>query len=288
MKKTILITGCSSGFGLLSALQLAKKNHVIATMRNLTKKDPLETQYTQSKQSIDTGSLTILPLDVTQTETITSCITAIMDQFNRIDILINNAGYALGSFFEDLSEKNIKDQLETNLFGVMNMTRAVLPIMRQQNKGRIIMISSIAGYTASPGLNAYNTSKFALEGFSESLLFEVAPFNIDVILIQPGVFKTDIFTKNLKLGDRCHDPNSPYYTLSQQLLKKLEQKLSKSNQNPNKVISVIKKAVHAHSPRFRYIVGKDAKFRHFLKRWLPFRLYKKLILCFFRQAVTVK
>jgi NAD(P)-dependent dehydrogenase (short-subunit alcohol dehydrogenase family) len=275
-QKVVLITGCSSGFGLLSAVDLAKDHHVIATMRNISKGDPLEIHYNSSTQPTDPGSLTILPLDVTKSDTITPCIKTVMDTFNQIDVLINNAGYAQGGFFEDLSEKNIRDQLETNLIGVMNLTRAVLPLMRSQKNGHIIMISSIAGRASTPALSAYNASKFALEGFSESLLFELADFNIDITLIEPGIFKTDIFTKNLTLGDYSHNPNSIYFEWTQKLLKKLE--TTRIHQNPKEVVRIIKKAITSPSPRFRYVIGKDAKLRLFLKTWLPFTLYKKIVL----------
>ena len=274
-QKVVLITGCSSGFGLLSAVDLAKDHHVIATMRNISKKDPLEIHYNSSTHPTDPGSLTILPLDVTKPDTITQCIKTIMDKFKRIDVLINNAGYAQGGFFEDLSENNISNQFETNLMGVMKVTRAVLPIMRTQHSGHIMMISSIAGLASTPALSAYNASKFALEGFSESLLFEVADFNIDITLIEPGLFKTDIL-KNRILGDYSHDSNSAYFDWTQKLLKKIETKLI--HQNPKKVIRIMRQALSSPSPRFRYVIGKDAKLRLFLKTWLPFTLYKKIVL----------
>lgn len=280
-QKVVLITGCSSGFGLLSAVDLAKDHHVIATMRNISKKDPLEIHYNSSIHPKDPGSITILPLDVTKTDTITQCIKTIMDKFKRIDVLINNAGYAQGGFFEDLSEKNISNQFETNLMGVMNVTRAVLPIMRTQHSGHVMMISSIAGLASTPGLSVYNASKFALEGFSESLLFEVADFNINITLIEPGLFKTDIFTKNRTLGDYSYDSNSVYFDLTQKLLKKIDAK--HIHQNPKKVIRIIRQALSSPSPRFRYVIGKDAKLRLFLKTCLPFTLYKKIVLALLKK-----
>jgi NAD(P)-dependent dehydrogenase (short-subunit alcohol dehydrogenase family) len=171
--KVVLITGCSSGFGLLIASRLASKNFIVyATMRNLDKQSPL-----LSEVNLRGGNINILKLDVTNKENVKEAISKIAAKEGYIDIVINNAGYGIGGFFEDLSDKEIRDQIETNFFGVQNVIREVIPLMRQRSHGKIINLSSVAGFSANPCFGAYNASKWALEGFSESLRYELKPWN---------------------------------------------------------------------------------------------------------------
>ena len=175
--KIILITGCSSGFGLLTAARLSVKGHrVFATMRSLNKKQELLDEVKARD-----GKVQILELDVTKEATIQAAVQRIEQEFGRIDVLVNNAGFGIGGFFEDLSEDDIRIQMETNFFGVQNVTRHVIPFMRRQKSGIIINISSIAGLYALPAFGAYNASKWSLEGFSESLRHELRFFGIQVL-----------------------------------------------------------------------------------------------------------
>lgn len=188
-KKTAIVTGSSSGFGLLCAVELALKGFtVIATMREVNKSKPLLERA--KEQKVD-NLIHVHPLDVTSTESINLFKTLLVD-YPSVDVLVNNAGFALGGFSEELSIENYRLQFETNFFGLIAVTQAVLPLMRAKKHGRIINMSSISGRIGFPGLSAYVASKHALEGYSESLRLELKPFGIDVSLIEPGSFQTNI------------------------------------------------------------------------------------------------
>jgi NAD(P)-dependent dehydrogenase (short-subunit alcohol dehydrogenase family) len=181
-QRVILITGCSSGFGLLTAARLAAKGHFVwASMRDLSRKKLLEDELAKRQTQAF-----IRELDVTKPSTIKKVIEEIQKTHFHIDVLVNNAGYGLAGFFEDLSEEEIRAQMEVNFFGVQSVCREVIPLMRRRSQGKIINISSIAGRVASPCLGAYNTSKWALEAFSESLYYELGLFGISVSLVEPG------------------------------------------------------------------------------------------------------
>lgn len=184
MKKTFLVTGASRGFGRLwTEAFLERGDNVIATARNLDNLTDLVKKYGDS--------ILALPLDVNDREACIEVARQAKDHFGKIDVLINNAGYGLFGAIEETSEKEARDQMETNFFGVLWMTQAVLPIMRAQNSGHIIQVSSYLGLITLPILGLYNASKFAVEGFSETLATEVAPFNINISLVEPNGFSTD-------------------------------------------------------------------------------------------------
>ena len=230
-KKVILITGCSSGFGLLIAARLSKTgHHVFATMRDLENRFDL---YEEVKRR--GGQVNFLPLDVTYQASIKAVVSHIGSQFGHIDVLINNAGYGLGGFFEDLTDNDIHQIMEVNFYGVQNVTRQVIPFMRAKRRGRIINISSVAGFSSSPGFGAYNASKWALEGFSESLRQELKFFGIDVLLVEPGTYKTKIFYDNAHYAQNFSNPNSPYFLISFFLEKKVRQYLDSLRKNPEDV-----------------------------------------------------
>lgn len=189
--KVVLITGTSSGFGLLASAALARKGcHVIATMRNLDKKDRLLEATENVKDRI-----TVMKLDITNHDEIEQVVESVMGKYGTIDVLVNNAGYAQGGFVEEIEMEKWREQLETNFFGTLAMTKAEVPHMRERGQGTIINVSSISGRMAMPGLAPYSASKFALEGFSESLRFELLPLGIHVVLVEPGSYKTPICRK---------------------------------------------------------------------------------------------
>ena len=220
MSKTVLITGCSSGFGLISAARLSSQGYnVYSSMRDLSKCNDLQLELDRMGANCH-----IIELDVCDDNSIQKAIKKITEKESKLDILINNAGYGIGGFFEDLSEKEIRDQFETNFFGVQKVTRAALPLMRKTAKEsmdmfstKIINISSAQGRSALPGLGAYGSSKFALEGFSEGLNFELYPFGIEVVLLEPGTYYTKAIDENSKEAARGADLNSPYYKFSNRL-----------------------------------------------------------------------
>jgi NAD(P)-dependent dehydrogenase (short-subunit alcohol dehydrogenase family) len=257
-----VVTGSSSGIGLETSLLLARSAfHTYATMRNLSKSK--EILDITKKESLP---LRVLPLDVTDEEATRQAIDMVMREQDRIDILVNNAGYSLVGALEQLSMDEIKEEFETNFFGIIKLIRNVLPIMRKQRSGRIINVSSVAGRIGLPLASAYVSSKFALEGLSESLKYEVQDFGIYVILIEPGVIKTN-FIKNLKIGKQVitsengnvnpSNTDLPYAEITQKRISAFKPRFEKGS-SPKEVAGTILEAVTSDKPKFRYIVGQDA------------------------------
>jgi short-subunit dehydrogenase len=206
-QKVAIVTGSSSGIGQEIALTLARNGFLTySTMRN-----PMKGEYLKSLADKEKLPLKIAQLDVTKETSVKDAIESISAQATRIDTLVNNAGYGLVGAFEDLQMEGIKSQFETNVFGLIRTTQAVLPIMRKQNSGIIVNISSGAGRFGFPGGSAYVSTKFAVEGLSESMSYELEPFGIKVILIEPGFVKTNFQQAMI----RSQDPNSPYLQMMQ-------------------------------------------------------------------------
>lgn len=271
--KVILITGCSSGFGLLMAARLASHGHtVVATLRNRNKSGALLEEVKRRG-----GNILLLTMDVTDKLSIKKVVAEIGDKYGHIDVLINNAGFGIGGFFEDLSDQEIRDQFETNFFGVQNVTRAVLPFMRPRRQGKIINISSIAGLHASPAFSAYNASKWALEAFSESLRYELQPFNIKVCMIEPGTYRTKIFDENARCAFNFHNSESPYYPYSKFLEKKVRILIEDCHKNPEDIAALAERLVNTKNPPLRNIPDLENKILLFLRRFLPFSLFSRLI-----------
>lgn len=271
--KVILITGCSSGFGLLTAARLASKgHHVVATMRAPAKSGAL-------LQEVRTrgGEVDVLPLDVTDKASVEKAVRDIAAKYGYIDVLVNNAGYGIGGFFEDLTDKEIRQQFETNFFGVQNVIREVIPCMRQKKSGKIINISSAAGLSASPCFGAYNASKWALEGFSESLRAELKFWGIDVLLIEPGTYKTKIFYENARYAENFSNPLSPYYPISQFLERRVKDSVDDCHKDPEDIAILVEKLIAAKNPSFRNIPDIETQVMSVLRKLLPFRLYSWLI-----------
>ena len=175
-----VVTGASSGFGMLTSVALAEVGYkVISSMRNPELRDPLD-KLAMTKNVSD--FIEVIPLDVTSEEQIASAVSTIIATHHQIDLLVNNAGYACGGFVEELSAEQWRKQFDVNVFGVIDVTRAVLPYMRERQSGTIINLSSISGRFGFPGLAPYAASKHAIEGFSESLRLEMLPYNVHVVL----------------------------------------------------------------------------------------------------------
>lgn len=271
--KVILITGTSSGFGLLIVARLASHgHHVVATMRDLSKKSALLKEVEKRG-----GKVKISPLDVTDKNSIRKAVEEIIKEYGQIDVLINNAGFGLGGFFEDLTDQEIRSQMETNFFGVQNVTREVIPFMRQKKSGKIINISSIAGLYGLPGFGAYNASKWAVEGFSESLYYELKPFGINVCLIEPGSYKTEIFYKNRQYAQNYNNPQSPYYPYGQYFKKKVDEMIGADKKNPEDIAILVEKLVRSKNPSFRNIPDLRSKILLGLRKYLPFRLFSGIL-----------
>jgi len=180
-----------------------------------------------------------------------------MAEASRIDVLVNNAGYALGGAFEDLGMDEIRTQYETNLFGLIRTTQALLPIMREQKSGIIVNISSGAGRFGYPGGSAYVSTKFAVEGLSESMSYELEPFGIKVVLVEPGFIKTN-FSQASVIAKNSEDPSSPYSQMMQKVAIVTSQ-LEQSGSTPDLVAKVVLNAVTSENPNLRYLVGKDVE-----------------------------
>lgn len=278
-KKIAVITGASSGFGLLTTLELAKKDYlVIATMRNLNKQEDLISQATKLNLQ---QNIKIQQLDVTDQNSIHN-FQLFLKEINRVDFLINNAGYAHGGFVEEIPVEEYRKQFETNLFGAISITQLVLPYMREQKSGKIINISSISSQVGFPGLSPYVSSKYALEGWSESLRLEVKPFGIDVALVEPGSYNTNIWEVGKQLATKQSDTTSPY----KEYMGKIQKHINSGSGTFGNPIDVAKKIVEiaeAKRTTLRYPIGKGVKFMIFAKKILPWKLWEYIVLRTFKK-----
>lgn len=266
MRKTVLITGCSSGIGKAAAKFFANKGwNVAATMRSPEKECELS----------QLANIICLQLDVTKPETIKAAIEATIKQFNYIDVIVNNAGYGMVGPFEAAQVEKIKQQFETNVFGVMAVMRTILPYFRQRQAGLIINVTSMGGQIGFPLYSIYNSTKWAVEGFSEAVHYELEEFNIRIKLVEPGVIKTDFYGRS---ADKTAATGFPDYDDFS--------KRAGANDHrgitPDKVAQVIYKAATDKKNKFRYIAGNDARQVSFLKKLLPdtwlFKLLKRILI----------
>jgi len=252
-EKVAVLTGSSSGIGLETALTLARNGFLTyATMRNLAKSDNIKSVAVK-----DHLPIRIVQLDVTDDTSVNNAVQSIIKETGRIDILVNNAGYALSGAFEDLSLEEIKNQYDTNFYGIIRTTQAVLPIMRKQRSGRIINISSGLGLFGFPGMSAYSSTKFAMEGLSESMAYELDQFGIKVVLIEPGVIRTNM-DNSIVIAKKSQDSSSPY----SQMMQKMGNNFKKFTENASSadvVANVVLEAATSEKPRLRYLAGKDMK-----------------------------
>jgi NAD(P)-dependent dehydrogenase (short-subunit alcohol dehydrogenase family) len=252
-RKVAVVTGSSSGIGYATALQLARSGYfTFATMRNPEKGGDLIRAAKNEELPI-----LVEQLDVTDLDSIKDFMSRrlAVKSSGRIDVLVNNAGYALMGSLEDLSMKEIQDQLETNLLGAIRVTQQVLPVMRAQESGIIVNISSGVGRIGFQGLSGYVATKFALEGLSESLAYEVGPFGIKVVLIEPGVVKTKAFD-NMVIGQAALRKDSPYAGMLNNLNVAFKTGLDKAS-TPDQVAATILQAILSQEPKLRYAVGQD-------------------------------
>ncbi|WP_449537414.1 SDR family oxidoreductase [Ferdinandcohnia sp. Marseille-Q9671] len=274
-KPIVIITGASSGIGLLTAIEFFKNDYqVIATMRDISKKENLQHELARSGIHED---IHFCQLDVTDSDSLLT-FNETVQKLGRVDILINNAGFAGAGFAEEISLREYKAQFDTNFFGLIEVTKLVLPFMRKQGSGKIINISSISGQIGFPGLSPYVASKYALEGWSECLQLEVRPFGIDVALIEPGSFKTNIWSRGKVIAEKSMLPTSPYHNM----LKKIEARLENGQSSYGDPLEVAKLITHlAARPKMkklRFPIGKGVKGSIFLKRTLPWGIWERIVL----------
>ncbi len=256
-KRSVLITGASSGIGQAMAQLLAQKDFsVFGTSRNPSRNEPLY-------------NITILPLDVRSDESVKTCVDTVIKQAGHLDVLINNAGYVLAGAIEEITLEEAKDLFETNFFGVMRMVKTVLPIMRGQSRGQIINISSLAGLNPIPFAGLYGASKFALEGYTEALRYELNPLNIRVSLVEPGFVKTNVGS-NKQIGSNTIPD---YHASRQRALDRLG--VSQENGAEPKVIAEkVLRIIQSKSPRLRHLVGKEAIYYR-LRQCMPETMFER-------------
>jgi NAD(P)-dependent dehydrogenase (short-subunit alcohol dehydrogenase family) len=272
-KRVALVTGSSSGFGLLSCLELAARGlRVFATMRDLSRSQRLDGAARQAGVEVEK-----VALDVSLPGSIAKAVEEIERRAGRIDVLVNNAGFGMAGFLEDLSMEELREQMETNFFGAVGLMKAVLPGMRGRRSGRIINVSSLNARVAVPALSAYSASKCALEGLSEAVRHEVRPFGIKVVLVEPGQFKTDIFDRNRRMARRSLEKDSPYYAQGQAMLAVVEKQVAGNTADPRAVARTIARAATAKRPALRYLVGLDAHLMVGAKALLPFWLIESVL-----------
>ena len=250
MEKVALVTGSSSGIGFETALALARENYfTFATMRNTGKAGKI--QEIAKKENLN---LEVIELDVDKEESIKSAVKKIQEKKGRVDVLVNNAGYGLFGCIEDISIGELKAQFETNFFGLVRIIQEVAPIMRKIGSGIIVNISSVAGRIGFPGTPAYISSKFALEGLSECMRYELSPFGIKTIAIEPGVIKTNFFSSMKVTKGK---PDSPYKEITEKVMNGVKM-MAEMGTPAEEVAKTIIKAIKTEEPLPRYIVGSDA------------------------------
>ncbi|MGZ4815287.1 MAG: SDR family oxidoreductase [Terriglobales bacterium] len=275
MNKVAVITGSSSGFGLLTAVELASRGYrVVATMRDLSRRTKLDEAAAAARVS---DRIDVRCLDIAKAETIAAAIEGIARDYSRIDVLVNNAGFAMAGFAEDIALPELREQFETNFFGHVAVTKAVLPMMRAQRSGYIIMVTSITGRTAQPTLSSYSSSKFALEGWSESLRMEVRSLGINVVLIEPGAYDTDIWTRNAKIGRRMFEHTSPNAERGRRFRDHVQNGGIKKR-DPKEVSKLIARIAENPRPKLRYLAGTEARLQVAAKTLMPWRWYEKMVL----------
>jgi NAD(P)-dependent dehydrogenase (short-subunit alcohol dehydrogenase family) len=262
-----LVTGCSTGIGYSASLMLARNGfYTYASMRNIGKSTSIKRLATKEALPLEA-----IQLDVNDDLSVKNAIEEIISEKGRIDILVNNAGYGLIGPIEDISIEELKAQFETNLFGVIRVTQQVLPTMRRQKEGgRIINVSSIGGIAGYPFSAAYCSAKFALEGLSESMSYEVEPFDIKVILIEPAFVISD-FHNNAKIvikSDKAAN-TSPYIQTMNKMFEAYKQVVEEYKMPAEEVAKVIFNASISSNPYRRYLVGKYSEMMMKTKRTMP-------------------
>lgn len=267
-EKVILITGASSGLGLATATLLAQRGYCVF---GTSRKPDRARKY----------NFTMLSLDVQQAGSVRACVAAVLAQAGRIDVLVNNAGYVgPAAASEELSLEQIKHLFDTNFFGVIQMTNAVLPVMRAQGGGQIINISSAAGFLAGPPFfSIYAASKHALEGYSEALRYELGAFNIRVAIIEPGYFKT-----NIDQTIQPPDHPLPEYAARRAHVSALEEQAVQRGRDPKQVARLVQRIIESERRRLRYPVASDAVMMSMLKRLLPFGWVERVMVWVFLEG----
>ena len=257
--RTWFITGASTGFGRILAEEVLKAGgKVVATARKREQIADLEQQYPTTAKA--------LTLDVTSDSQIDSAVTQAFAQFGQIDVLVNNAGYGIAGAIEEATEAEFRPVFETNVFGLIRVTRAFLPYLRKQRSGHILNLSSIGGVTASPGWGYYQSTKFAVEGLSEALAAELAPLGIHVTIIEPGPFRTDFLGRSgVAAAQRIPDYDATAGSARQYL----DTQSGKQKGDPLRAVHAMMQVVESPNPPLRLLLGVIAlqRLRAKLDNW---------------------
>jgi len=269
---TVLITGTATGIGEATTKVLAARGwRVFATMRDLKKADPLERSLVQAgtRQNVEFGRL-----DVSDPGSIREAVATTMARTgNRLDAVVHSAGVASGGAFEDLPADEIRRVMATNFFGILDLTRELLPTFRAQRHGRIVLISSEAAFVGQPANSIYCASKFALEGWAESVSLELEPFGLHVILIEPGTYRTAIWESS----PRFKPASSPYAEWTQRTSAAVDKHVERSARDPREVAHAIADVLMVDKPKLRYPVGTEARLLHILRGKLTTRVLQRLL-----------
>jgi len=267
-RRTAFITGASSGIGLQAAAYFFERGwNVVATMRDPDKR---------CTSLHDKGLPDLVHLDVTDVQSIHAAVHYAVEKHGTIDVLVNNAGYALYGPFEATTQEQIARQFSTNLFGLMEVTREVLPVFRRQGSGVVVNIASMGGRTGFPLYSVYNSSKWAVEGWTEALQYELDPLRIRVKLIEPGVIKTDFYGRSMEPVD-CRAFEREYGDILRRGRKSRDGGDDRPGTDARAVAKAVYRAATDGGPRLRYTVGNDARLVLVLRHLLPGRLFHRVL-----------
>ena len=274
MKKVILITGASSGIGKDTAISLIKHGHVVyGAARRL-----------EMMQDIIQAGGHAIKMDILKERNIDDVVNQIMKEQSRVDVLINNAGYGLWGAVETISIDEAKRQFDVNIFGLAYLTKKIIPFMREQKSGKIINMSSMGGKVYTPFGAWYHATKYALEGWSDCLRIELKSFGIDVILIEPGVIKTE-FQDVMMDSTVERSIGTPYEKKLKALEKATQEMYARGiGSPPSTITKLIIKAINSHNPKRRYVGGLFAKPMLFIKKWFGDKMYEKAIMSQIKKA----
>lgn len=267
----VLVTGCRSGFGLLTAVEAGRRGHTVyASLRDVDTADDL----IAATEGLDVRPL---QLDVTDADDRVAAIARIREEQGRLDALVNNAGIALGGFLEQVTEEEFRRTWEVNVFGLWALTKEALPLMRATEGSTVVNISSMSGRMGLPAMGTYAMSKFALAGMSESWRHELAPFGVRVVLVEPGPYDTDIWTRNRRVAAEAFDPDSPYA----RFVPKMEAVVDKLSQgqaaDPTEVAVKVCDLMAHPRPALRHPIGPNTTLRIWARRILPERVVDAIV-----------
>lgn len=277
----VIVTGASSGIGLATSVELARRGYrVYATMRDPRRRQALDAAA--ARYHVD---VRVAPLDVTDAASIRAAVATVMEEAGSIYGLVNNAGIQVRGFFEDVGEDEVRRIFETNFFGTLAMTRAVLPHMAAAGRGRVVIVSSMAGRLGVVGLTAYAAAKFALSGFAEALALETAPLGLGVSLVEPALVRTQIWADNRTLAAHA-GAASPYRRWFEELERLTNRLVEQAPTTAEDVAGAITRALTAKRPRLHYVVGGRARTVVALRRLLPGDTFDRLHARLMQKRVT--